>query len=97
MLELMPLADARIRAARRQAAAPSGVGAAAWQDVSVPGDGSVTVRMIVTDGTGAYRELDAHVPDAWEGVDVRDLEADVERQLGSRSQPGVVRIERRAA
>jgi hypothetical protein len=93
----MPLVEARIRAARRQAASASGVGAAAWQDVSAPGDGAVTVRLIVTDGSGVYRELDAWIPDAWDGVDVRDVESDVERQLGGRTAPGPLRVERRAA
>jgi hypothetical protein len=97
MPELMPLAEARMRAARRQAASPEGVGAAAWQDVSLPGDGAVTVRMIVTDGSGVYRELDAWIPDAWDGVDVRDVEADVERQVGARPATGPLRIDRRAA
>jgi hypothetical protein len=92
----MPLTDARIRAARRQAASPSGIGAAAWQDVSVPDDGAVTVLMVITDGNGIYREIEAHVPDAWDGVDVRDLEAEVERQLGGRSQAGGIRLRRAA-
>jgi hypothetical protein len=93
----MSLQEARVRAARRQAASPSGIGAAAWRDVSLPGDGAVTVRMIVTDGSGHYRELDAWIPDAWDGVDVRDIEADVERQAGAGAPVGPVRIERRAA
>jgi hypothetical protein len=92
----MPIGEARIRAARRQAASPSGIGAAAWQDVSAPGDGAVTVRMVITGGNGIYRELEAHVPDAWDGVDVRDLEAEVERQLGGRSQSGAIRLRRAA-
>jgi hypothetical protein len=83
MDELLPLAEARLRAARRQAGSPFGLGAAAWRDVSVSVDDELVVRMIVTDGTGTYRALDVCLFHTGDGVDVRDLETDVEDRAGA--------------